>query len=293
MQLDPAYDELLVLRSQDGDRGALDELVNRWQGRLFRHACRLTANPDSARDAVQEAWIAIVRGLPRFDGRAKFSTWAYRVATNACLDELRRRNRRPDPGLPEVETPGLSPVGGSSPRDPAETVSAAIDVDRGLSLIPDEFRTAVVLRDVAGLLLDDARRLGAHEVVNSRNADEMAAHMGTFDFILDTVSADHDVNAYIQLLGLDGNLTLVGAPEKPLPVSSFALLFGRKSLSGSLIGGIAETQEMLDFCGEHGITADVEVIPIQQINEAYERMLKRDVKYRFVIDMASLRTGER
>ena len=137
--------------------------------------------------------------------------------------------------------------------------------------------------------VEDALRLGAHEVVNSRNADEMAKHAGTFDFILDTVSADHDINAYIQLLGLDGNITLVGAPEKPLPVSSFALLFGRKSLSGSLIGGIAETQEMLDFCGKNGITADVEVIPIQQVNEAYERMLNSDVKYRFSIDMASLR----
>ncbi len=137
--------------------------------------------------------------------------------------------------------------------------------------------------------VEDALRLGAHEVVDSRDAKAMAAHMGSFDFILDTVSADHDINPYIQLLGMDGNLTLVGAPEKPLPVSSFALLFGRKSLSGSLIGGIAETQEMLDFCGEHGITADVEIIPIQDINKAYERMLESDVKYRFSIDMASLK----
>jgi uncharacterized zinc-type alcohol dehydrogenase-like protein len=138
---------------------------------------------------------------------------------------------------------------------------------------------------------DDALRLGAHEVVNSREAAEMARHAGSFDFILDCVSAQHDINAYLGLLTVDGNLTLVGAPEKPLPVSSFALLFGRKSLSGSLIGGIAETQEMLDFCGEHNITSDVEVIPIQNINEAYERMIKGDVKYRFSIDMASLRNG--
>jgi uncharacterized zinc-type alcohol dehydrogenase-like protein len=136
---------------------------------------------------------------------------------------------------------------------------------------------------------DDALRLGAHEVVNSRDAAEMSKHAGSFDFILDCVSAQHDINAYLGLLTVDGNLTLVGAPEKPLPVSSFALLFGRKSLSGSLIGGIAETQEMLDFCGEHGITADVEIIAIQQINEAYERMIRGDVKYRFSIDMASLR----
>ena len=136
---------------------------------------------------------------------------------------------------------------------------------------------------------EDALRLGAHEVIISTDADQMQAHAGSFDFILDTVSADHDLNAYINMLGRDGNITLVGAPDKPLAVSAFALLFGRKSISGSLIGGIAETQEMLDFCGEHGITADVEVIPIQQVNEAYERMLASDVKYRFSIDMASLK----
>ena len=136
---------------------------------------------------------------------------------------------------------------------------------------------------------DDAIRLGAHEVVVSRNPDEMAKHAGTFDFILDAVSAEHDLNAYLQMLAPDGNLTLVGAPEKPLPVASFALIMGRKSLSGSLIGGLAETQEMLDFCGEHNITSDIEMIRMDQINEAYERMLKSDVKYRFVIDMASLK----
>lgn len=136
---------------------------------------------------------------------------------------------------------------------------------------------------------DDALRLGADEVVVSRDANEMGKHAGSFDFILDAVSADHDINAYIQLLRRDGNITLVGAPEKPFPVSSFGLLFARRSLSGSLIGGIAETQEMLDFCGAHNITADVEVIPIQKVNEAYERMLRSDVKYRFSIDIASLK----
>ncbi|MGO9177620.1 MAG: NAD(P)-dependent alcohol dehydrogenase [Desulfobaccales bacterium] len=136
---------------------------------------------------------------------------------------------------------------------------------------------------------EDALRLGADEVVVSRNADEMQKHTGSFDFILDAISADHDINAYINLLRRDGNITLVGAPAKPLAVAAFGLLFGRRSLSGSLIGGIAETQEMLDFCGEHGITSDIELIKIQDINEAYERMLKSDVKYRFVIDMASLK----
>jgi len=136
---------------------------------------------------------------------------------------------------------------------------------------------------------DDALRLGADEVVISKNADEMAKHAGSFDFILDAVSADHDINAYLNLLRRDGNLCLVGAPEKPLAVAAFGLLFGRKSLSGSPIGGTVETQEMLDFCGKHNITADVEVIPAQKINEAYERLLTSDVKYRFVIDMASLK----
>ncbi|MDX6610836.1 MAG: alcohol dehydrogenase [Blastocatellia bacterium] len=137
---------------------------------------------------------------------------------------------------------------------------------------------------------EDALRLGAHEVVLSRNAGEMEKHAGSFDFILDAVSAEHDINAYISLLARDGNLTMVGAPEKPLSVAVFALIFQRRSFSGSPIGGIAETQEMLDFCGEHNITSDVEVIPIQKINDAYERMLKSDVKYRFSIDMASLKS---
>jgi uncharacterized zinc-type alcohol dehydrogenase-like protein len=137
---------------------------------------------------------------------------------------------------------------------------------------------------------DDALRLGADEVVLSRDANEMAKHAGSFDFILDAVAADHDINAYLQLLRRDGNITMVGAPEKPLPVSVFALIFGRKSLSGSPIGGLPETQEMLDFCGANNITADVEVIPIQKVNEAYERLLKSDVKYRFSIDMASLKS---
>ena len=137
---------------------------------------------------------------------------------------------------------------------------------------------------------EDAVRLGADEVVLSRNADEMVKHAGSFDFILDAVSADHDINAYINLLRRDGNITLVGAPEKPLSLSPFGLIFARRSVSGSPIGGLPETQEMLDFCGQHNITSDVEVIPIQKINEAYERLARSDVKYRFSIDMASLKS---
>ena len=137
---------------------------------------------------------------------------------------------------------------------------------------------------------DDALRLGADEVVLSRDANEMAKHAGSFDFILDAVAVDHDLNAYINLLRRDGNLTMVGAPEKPLPIAIFGLIMARRSLSGSPIGGLAETQEMLDFCGAHNITSDVEVLPIQKLNEAYERLLKSDVKYRFSIDMASLKS---
>lgn len=135
----------------------------------------------------------------------------------------------------------------------------------------------------------DAHRLGADEVVISRNESEMQKHAGSFNFILDAVSADHDLNAYLQLLKLDGTLVLVGAPEKPAPVRAFNLIMGRRRLAGSAIGGIRETQEMLDFCADNGITADVEKIGIQQINEAYDRLLKSDVKYRFVIDLATLK----
>jgi len=135
---------------------------------------------------------------------------------------------------------------------------------------------------------EDALRLGADEVVVSRNTPEMEKHAGTFDFIIDTVSAQHDINSYLSLLARDGNITLVGAPPQGLNVAAFSLIGGRHSLSGSAIGGLRETQEMLDFCGKHNITADVEVIPIQKVNEAYERLAKSDVKYRFSIDMASL-----
>ena len=138
---------------------------------------------------------------------------------------------------------------------------------------------------------EDALRLGADEVILSKDANEMQRHANSFDFILDAVSAEHDINAYLNLLKRDGTLTLVVAPEQPLPVAAFDLIFKRRQFAGSLIGGIAETQEMLDYCGQHGITSDIEMIAIQQVNEAYERLLKSDVKYRFVIDMASLRNG--
>lgn len=150
------------------------------------------------------------------------------------------------------------------------------------------FGAHVVLFTTSPKKAADAKRLGADEVVVSTDEAQMTAQAGSFDLILDAVSATHDLNAYLNLLKRDGNLVLVGAPEKPLPLAAFPLIFRRRSISGSLIGGLPETQEMLDFCGKHNITSDVEIIRMDEINTAYERMLKGDVKYRFVIDMASL-----
>lgn len=135
---------------------------------------------------------------------------------------------------------------------------------------------------------EDARRLGASEVVLSSDPAAMAAQRNRFDFILDTVSASHDLNVYLSLLKRNGTMTLVGVPPEAAPVAAFNLIFGRHQLAGSLIGGIRETQEMLDFCGKHNITSDIELIPMADINDAYNRMLRSDVKYRFVIDLATL-----
>lgn len=136
--------------------------------------------------------------------------------------------------------------------------------------------------------IEDAKRLGAHEVIISKDMEQMKKHANMFDFILDTVSAPHDYNLYLSLLRRDGNMVLVGLPDKPPTLQAAALIMGRRKLGGSLIGGIEETQEMLDFCSQHNIVSDIEMIPIQNINEAYERMIKSNVKYRFVIDMKSL-----
>lgn len=135
----------------------------------------------------------------------------------------------------------------------------------------------------------DAIRLGAHEVVNSRNNVEVLKHAGTFQFILDTIPAKHELNPYINALKRDGTLGIVGVPPEPLAFDSLGLLFGRKQISGSMFGGIRQTQEMLDFCGAHNVTADIEMIGAHEINQAYGRLLKSDVRYRFVIDMATLK----
>ena len=140
--------------------------------------------------------------------------------------------------------------------------------------------------------MEDAKRLGADEVILSKDKDAMKAQRNKYDFILNTVSADHDINVYLAMLKPERHLALVGAPENPIPVEAFSVIMGRRSFAGSNIGGIKETQEMLDFCGEHNITSDIEIIPAEKINEAYERMVKGDVKYRFVIDIASLKEAE-
>ena len=137
--------------------------------------------------------------------------------------------------------------------------------------------------------VEDAKRLGADDVILSKDPEQMRKYSGKLHFVLDAVSAQHDINAYLALLRVDGSLALVGAPEHPLPVAAFSLIPMRRTFAGSMIGGIAETQEMLDFCGQHGIASDIEMIRMDEINEAYERLLKGDVKYRFVIDMASLK----
>ncbi|WP_394837647.1 NAD(P)-dependent alcohol dehydrogenase [Pendulispora rubella] len=151
------------------------------------------------------------------------------------------------------------------------------------------FGAHTVLFTTSPSKIEDGKRLGADEVVVSKNADEMAKQAGSFDLIVNTVAVSHDLDPFVGALKRDGTLVLVGAPEHPHPSPNITnLIFKRRSIGGSLIGGLRETQEMLDFCGQHGIVSDVEVIPIQQINEAYERMVRNDVKYRFVIDNASL-----
>jgi uncharacterized zinc-type alcohol dehydrogenase-like protein len=151
------------------------------------------------------------------------------------------------------------------------------------------FGAEVVLFTTSPGKAEDARRLGANEVVVSKDDNAMDKHLKSFDFILDTVSAKHNLNAYLVLLKRDGALTLVGAPPEAVPVEAFSLIMPRRTMAGSLIGGIAETQEMLDYCAERGITSDIEMISMDKINEAYERMLKSDVKYRFVIDMGMVK----
>lgn len=155
--------------------------------------------------------------------------------------------------------------------------------------LANAFGAEVILFTTSENKREEAKRLGAHHVVNSTDSEAMKKHVNQLDLILDTISAEHDINAYLSLLKMDGVMVMIGVPEKPLSLNVEQLLAPRRILTGSLIGGIAETQEMLSFCAEHNIVSDVEIIPIQQINEAYERILKQDVKYRFVIDMSSLK----
>ena len=151
------------------------------------------------------------------------------------------------------------------------------------------FGAKVVLFTTSMGKAEDAKRMGADDVVNSKDEQAMAAHKNSFDFILDTVSASHDMNTYLGLLKLDGVVCQVGAPDKPAPVAAFSLIPNRRSLAGSAIGGMPQTQEMLDYCAEHGIVSEIELIGVDRIAEAYDRVVKSDVKYRFVLDMKSLK----
>ena len=154
--------------------------------------------------------------------------------------------------------------------------------------LANAFGAQVVLFTTSPGKVQDGKRLGAHQVVISKDAAEMEKQVNSFDFILDTVSAEHDVNAYLNLLKRDRTMTMVGASPSPLGVTGFNLIFKRRGVCGIIDWGVRETQEMLDFCAEHGITSDIEMIPMQKINQAYERIMKADVKYRFVIDMKTL-----
>jgi uncharacterized zinc-type alcohol dehydrogenase-like protein len=150
------------------------------------------------------------------------------------------------------------------------------------------FGAKTVLFTTSASKIEDAKKLGADEVILTKEENWAVKHAGSFDFILDCVSADHDLAPYLSLLKRDGTLCLVGAPEKPAAVSSFSLIMGRKRLSGSAIGGIKETQEMLDFCGKHNIVSDIEMTTFDKVNEAWDRVVKSDVKYRFVLDLKTL-----
>jgi alcohol dehydrogenase (NADP+) len=218
-------------------------------------------------------------------------------STNIVVDEaftLRVSNKLPLPGVAPLLCAGITTYSPMRHWNVKKGQKVGIVGLGGLGHMGLKFAHAfgaeTVLFTTSPGKADDAKRLGADAVVVTRNPDEMKPHAGSFDFILNTVAAPHNLDPFINLLKRDGTLCLVGAPSTPHPSPGvFGLIFKRRSIVGSLIGGLRETQEMLDFCAERGITSDVEVIPMQQINMAYERMLKSDVKYRFVIDLASLR----
>ncbi|WP_429349197.1 NAD(P)-dependent alcohol dehydrogenase [Paraburkholderia sp. Clong3] len=241
----------------------------------------------------ENGWVGTYNGVDRVDGQVTYGGYSTQLVVDEAFTLRVPQNLDPA-GVAPLLCAGIttySPLRtwGVGPGKKVGIVGLGGLGHMGVKLAR-AMGAHVVLFTTSPSKIEDAKRLGAHEVVVSKNSQEMEAHVNSFDFILNTVAAQHDLNPFLNLLKRDATMTLVGAPEHDHPSPQvFNLIFKRRRLAGSLIGGIAETQEMLDFCGEHGITSDIEMIPMQKINEAYERMLKSDVKYRFVVDMDSMR----
>ena len=272
-----------VKKFKEGDIAAVGCMVD---------SCRKCANCRAGEEQYCEAGMTLTyNGEDKFLGGATYGGYSESIVVDEAY-VLRVSNQLDPAGAAPLLCAGITTYSPLRHWKVGKGKKAGIVGLGGLGHMGVKFAHAfgahVVLFTTSPNKTADAIRLGADEVVISKNEAEMQKHAGSFDFILDAVCAEHDLNAYLQLLKLDGVMTLVGLPEKPAALYPFNLLGRRRSLSGSAIGGIRETQEMLDYCAEHGITSDIEVIPIQKINQAYERLLKGDVKYRFVIDMASL-----
>jgi alcohol dehydrogenase (NADP+) len=257
-------------------------------------SCRTCAScAEGLEQYCENGWVGTYNGIDRVSGELTYGGYSTKIVVDEAFVL-----RIPDNLDPAATAPLLcagvttySPLRtwGAGPGKKVGVIGLGGLGHMGVKLA-SAMGAHVVLFTTSPSKIEDAKRLGAHEVVISKNAEEMRAHTNSFDFLLNTVAAQHDLNPFIELLKRDGTMTLVGAPEHDHPSPQvFGLIMKRRRIAGSLIGGIAETQEMLDFCGQHGITSDIEMIPMQNINEAYGRMLKSDVKYRFVIDMNSLR----
>jgi len=250
---------------------------------------------DGLEQYCENGFVATYNGKDRFDGKVTFGGYSSDVVVHEDF-VLRVPENLDLAGVAPLLCAGITTYSPLSHWKVGPGQKVGIVGLGGLGhmgvKIAHAMGAKVVLFTTSPSKIADGKRLGADEVVVSKDPDQMAKHINSFDFILNTVAAQHDLTPFINLLKRDGNMTLVGVPEHDHPAPNVAsLIFKRRSVSGSLIGGIAETQEMLDFCGKHNIISDIELIDIAQINDAYERMLKSDVKYRFVIDINTLRNS--
>jgi uncharacterized zinc-type alcohol dehydrogenase-like protein len=257
-------------------------------------SCRTCAScAEGLEQYCENGWVGTYNGADRVTGDITYGGYATKIVVDEAF-VLRIPDNLDPAGAAPLLCAGIttySPLRtwGAGPGTKVGVIGLGGLGHMGVKLA-SAMGAHVVLFTTSPSKIEDAKRLGAHEVVISKDPEQMRAHVNSFDFLLNTVAAQHDLNPFIELLKRDGTMTLVGAPEHDHPSPQvFGLIMKRRRIAGSLIGGIAETQEMLDFCGKHGITSDIEMIPMQKINEAYERMLKSDVKYRFVIDLDSLR----